>query len=489
MSASMSRFRRAFLTNIASSSGATTLRFVVSLLLARLLTPAEVGVFAIALVGLEIANVLRDIGVSAYLQREPDLTPAKIASAFGLLCLTTGLVALLMWAASVPLGRLYADPALPGLIQWLALGLLPVPFNHVMSALLLRDLSARRIAAVSLLGTAVQAITAVGLAARGHGAMSLAWAHLANIAACSLAYAAIRPAGLSWWPSLSHLGEVARFGRGAWLSNLVLAVHNALPELLLGRLASSHLVGLYGRASATVNLFTALTGTATSFGALPHWARQHQLGVPIGPGLAHAAALLTGLGWPALALTALFGQELVSILYGAPWLAGVPAIPALALLAGLGLLFTYSTAALTAIGRPALAALPPAATAVGRLLALPLLFSGDLSSCAWALLAGSVPGVAMQFWLLGRHIGLSPAALLAAVRPSLLASAACALAAGAVAACLPPETPSAATLLLSLLPALAAWYATLRWSHHPLGAELHGLAAGLTGLLRITIRK
>ena len=55
--------------------------FLVSLVLARLLTPAEVGIFSMTAVLIGIAHVFRDFGVSAYLLQEKDLTPEKIRSA------------------------------------------------------------------------------------------------------------------------------------------------------------------------------------------------------------------------------------------------------------------------------------------------------------------------------------------------------------------------------------------------------------------------
>jgi O-antigen/teichoic acid export membrane protein len=41
-------FRRAFLVNLASSTGGVATRFVLGLLLARLLQPAELGLYAVA---------------------------------------------------------------------------------------------------------------------------------------------------------------------------------------------------------------------------------------------------------------------------------------------------------------------------------------------------------------------------------------------------------------------------------------------------------
>ena len=59
------------------------MQFIVSILLARLLSPSEIGVYSMTVVFVNIAHMFRDFGVGSYLQREPDLTPDKIRSAIG----------------------------------------------------------------------------------------------------------------------------------------------------------------------------------------------------------------------------------------------------------------------------------------------------------------------------------------------------------------------------------------------------------------------
>ena len=77
----MANLRRSLVINFFSTSGATLMKFVVSVLLARILSPSEIGVFSMTVVFDGIAQIFRDFGVAAYLQREHELTPDKIRSA------------------------------------------------------------------------------------------------------------------------------------------------------------------------------------------------------------------------------------------------------------------------------------------------------------------------------------------------------------------------------------------------------------------------
>lgn len=445
-------FRRAFLVNLASSTGGVATRFVLGLLLARLLQPAELGLYALALGIFSVAQLLRDAGVSAYLQREPELTPARFSACLGLQASTTAVGILALWLLARPLAWHFGQPGLASLLQLLSLGLLPSPFYSVMAALQQREMAATRIAFVARVGTLSHAGVALVLSAEGWGAMGLAWAQLANVFACVLVYAFMLPAGWHWWPSLRGWSEVLRFGLGTLTVNLLNGLNGVLPELWLGQLGSPRQVGLLGRAQSTVGLLQGLAGQALSFGTLPLLAGRHARGEVLEPALRRATALLTALGWPLLALTVVYAEPLVLLLYGPAWADCVPAVLPLALTAGLGLVFAQLGSALAAVGRPELAAGPTALTLAARIALGLTCFDGSLASFAWALCAAAGLVLPLQLWLASRQLGQPPRALLAAVGGSAVATL--------------------AVLAVPWTLAPLAWLAALRGCRHPLLDEL-----------------
>lgn len=444
-------FRRAFLVNLASSTGGVATRFVLGLLLARLLQPAELGLYALGMAVFGVAQLLRDAGVSAYLQREPELTDARFSACLGLVASTTVAGTLALWLLAEPLARHFAQPGLAPLLDVLALGLLLSAFGSVAVALQLRELAAARIAWVSRLGTLSHAGVAIVLSTAGWGAMGLAWAQVANIAVCALAHAFMQSPRRSWRPSLQGWSEVWRFSSGALLVGLLNGVNGVLPDLWLGQLGSARHVGLLGRAQATVGLLQAVAGQAMGFGVLPVLADRHARGQALEPALRRAMALLTGLGWPLLALTVAYREPLVHFLYGPAWADCTPAVLPLACAAALGMAFAQLNAGLAAVGRPGLAAMPTAVTLAARLGLGLALFDGSLASFAWALCASACMALPVQMRLAARHLGQPPRALLSAVGGSAVA---------ALAVVLVPWT---------LAP--LAWLAVLRWSGHPLPDE------------------
>jgi O-antigen/teichoic acid export membrane protein len=483
----MATLRRSLVINFFSSSGASLLQFVVSVLLARILSPSEIGVFSMTVVVVNIAHIFREFGVSTYLQREPHLTPEKVRAAIGVLLTSSWLIALCLYLLSSSIGRWFGEPQIAPVMQVLAIGFLVIPFGSVAHSLLVREFAADKQAIVTAAGTVTYCITCVGLALAGYGSMSLAWANLANIVVCAIVYIPLRPKGYPVLPSLRHWGGVLHFGAGTLISNCAVAVNNAIPDLLLGKLGSARLVGLSSRANSTVSIFTYIAGSTVTYGAVAYMSQAHDRGESLVPVVRRATSLLTAFGWPALALTALFGKEIVLALYGERWLDCVPAILPFTLMAAVSMLFHYTPTALIAIGRPYLGAVPVLLTLLARVVFGYLLFDGTLTSFAWAMCLATLVALPVQAMQQRRYLGFTTRHLLRSMANSLFVTIGCLAMAGFLQMLLPQSIPAVARLSLLAMPLMALWYLMLRITQHELLVEVHHLLSGLkTRMLKLS---
>lgn len=479
----MADLRRSLVINFISSSGATLLQFVVSVLLARILSPSEIGVYSMTMVFVNLAHVFRDFGVNAYLQREAELTPDKLRSASGVAFATSWTIAAALFLASGWLGRWFNEPGIVPVMRVLAIGFALIPFGSITSALLARNFEAEKQAIVNAAGTISFCVSCLVLGMLGYGAMALAYANLINIVACAIAYIPLRPKDLPWMPGLRHWRSVAHFGAGSLLSSCVTAINNALPDILLGKLGTARHVGLLSRANSTVTIFTYVAGSTVSYGAVSYLAQAHHRGESLAPILARATALLTGVGWTALALTAVLGETIVLALYGPQWGESVPAILPLALAAAVAMLFHYIPMAVTAIGRPYLSAVPVLVTMLARIGFGVVLFNGSLSGFAWALCAATIVAAPVTALQQRRHFGFGLRAMLRAGLPSALVAGGTAAVAAGLMALLPAVLPPLARLLALGLPLAIVWYLLLRAVRHELVGEIHRLAAPIRARL------
>ena len=479
----MANLRRSLIINFFSTSGSTVLKFAVSVILARMLSPSEIGVYSMTLVFVNFAHVFRDFGVTQYLQREAELTPDKIRSATGVVYTTSWVIALSLYLASDALGDWFAEPEIVPVMRVLALGFVLIPFGSITSALLVREFAAEKQAIVNAVGTISFCVSCLLLAKLGFGSMSLAWANLINIAACVIAYIPLRPAKLPWLPSLAHWRSVVHFGAGSLLANMAGAINNSIPDILLGKLGSASQVGLLSRANSTVQIFLLVAGSTVNYGAISYLAQIFHRGESLVPMLTRATVLLTGIGWAALILTAVLGEDIVTALYGPTWVTAVPAIAPLALAAAVSMMSHYIPPAVLAIGRPYLSALPTLGALAARIAFGVLMYDGSLVRFAWALCAATIVTMPLVLYIQHRYFGLGLRHLLRALAPSAVVALGTGAAALLLQAAVPASIAPLLRLLIMALPLAAVWYLLLRLTRHELVGEVHRLAAPIKARL------
>jgi len=473
----MANLRRSLVINFFASTGLTVVQFVVSLFLARLLSPEEIGVYSMTIVFVNIAHIFQDFGVGSYLQREKELTQEKLRTASGVLFTTTWLIAAAMYAGSGWFGLWFNEPRMTPVMQVLALGFAFIPFGSITSSLLAREFAAGKQAMVTVASSAASAVTCIGLAMMGYGAMSMAWASLANILACNLMYIRYRPGDLPWLPSLKHWRDVVHFGISSLLTNCLGSINNSLPDILLGKLGNAHLVGLFSRANSTVTIFFHIAGSTANYGSVSYLAQAHHRGESIGGLLSKATALLTGIAWPALGWTYIFGTEIISLLYGEKWLPSVPVMDGLLVACAVGTIFNYYPAAMTAIGKPYLAALPTAVTLVSRIAFAFALFDGSIRSFSWVICAATMLVTPVLIIQQQMYLQYRFSTILSVLRPSALVAVICMAGAALLKAALPTSWTPLSVLLAMALPLCGLWLLALRITRHPLLVELYQMLA------------
>jgi O-antigen/teichoic acid export membrane protein len=475
----MVNFRRSLVINFFASTGTTIIQFIVSLLLARILSPSEIGVFSMTVVFINIAHIFRDFGVGSYLQREAELTPEKIRAAMGVLYTSSWFLAAVIFFASGWVAEWFKEPAIGPVMKVLALGFLFIPLGSITHALLTREFASDKQAFAGIASTLAYAATCLSLGSLGFGTMSLAWANLANILVGAIALIPFRPKGMPWLPSFKRWRGVLHFGLGSLASNCANAVNEAIPDILLGKLGGARQVGLLSRANSTVAIFGYVAGSTVNYGAISYISQAHHRGELLTPLLNRAVALLTGVGWPMLGVTAVLGHEIILALYGQKWLESVPAIPALAITGAIGLLFNYTPTALLALGKPYLSAIPTAVTILSRVAFGILLFDGSLLSFSWAICIATIAAVPVMLVQHHHYLGYTATSMAKAVMPSAITTLFCMAAAALLKLVMPSSVPVLVNLCWITIPITIVWYSTLRLTRHPLVNEVHHFAGSI----------
>lgn len=158
----------------------------VSILLARLIAPDQFGLFAVALVVLNIVLSVSEMGVSVALIRTPgdvkDIAPTVTTLSFAS---GTGLALLCVLGAPWFAAELNAPDA-AGVIQLMSVALVISGASAVPGAMLQRDFRQDHKAIADLAGFVAGTAVAVVLALTGFGAWSLAWSRIVTNGAAAV---------------------------------------------------------------------------------------------------------------------------------------------------------------------------------------------------------------------------------------------------------------------------------------------------------------
>lgn len=348
----MNNVKIALVITFLSSNFATVVQFGVTLVLARLLTPTEIGIFSITVVFMNIIAVFREFGVTGYIQSEKNLTYQKLRSALGLLIGTSWALAIFIFSVSGYIASYYQQPGIKDILHIVTISFLIVPFVNYYGALLNRDLSAKSQSVVTIVGTIAYSVTCILLAHFGYSYLSLAWANVANLSVSLLCLLILRNESTPWLPSLSGWGHPARFGGGAIIGSLIGRIQNSLPDLILGKVSGPHDVGLYSRANGLVGIIQQIIGPTLNFAAIPLLSKSFHSEAGISPVIQKFLAYLTCIIWPLNIVIALFGVEIVRLLYGPTWIDAAPILVFICAQAVVQTIFAITHQVTMAIGRP-----------------------------------------------------------------------------------------------------------------------------------------
>ncbi|MBT3067049.1 oligosaccharide flippase family protein [Rhodoferax sp. U11-2br] len=465
------QLRRALFITFFSSNAANAVQFAVVVVLSRLLTPAEVGIYSITAVFVAITIVFRDFGVSTYLQREKDLTPEKTRSALGLLITSSWMLAAFLYFSSDYVAAYYAQPGIGRALRVLTLSFLIVPFASFVSSLLARELQAGKAAIATGLGTIAYAATCITMAYMGFSYMSLAWANVANLAVTLLVYTKFIPAGTSFKPSFKGWRAPAQYGGGAVLGTLVDRLNYAIPDLVIGKISGTTAVGLYSRAGGLVGLFQQVIGPMVNYSAVPFIASNHHKNNPLTPLISKAISYLTCLAWPAYIVIGLFSEPIIKVLYGAQWISAAPIVLLLCIQAAVRTGFSLVQPLLLAIGKPYISAITSGSTAIARLALIFLLGSTDLYDIVVAICIADCLSAFISVWVLVVYADYSLKDLFLAHWGSLKVTVVVLVAGLAMHEMIPASLPSYVTILAVSAVCGTVWLSSIYYFNHAIKDE------------------
>jgi len=469
---------RATLFSVGERLVAFVLQFGVSVAIARLLSPAEVGVFSLAASLVAIAQVLRQFGIGDFLVQERTLDRELLRAAHGLALLVAWVLAALLWFGAGWIASLYREPAVAPVLRILALAFVLAPVGAACATLLERELAYGRLAAVQITSTLTAVVTTIALAATGHSTASLAWGAVAGNLATIAGYGLLRPRDLLMRPRLGELRRLLRFCSTMTASYLIEQLAARAPDLLIPRSLGFAALGLFGRGQGLALAAHEVVVTGFVRVARPVFARGDREPAALRGTYLAFLERLAALPLALFLFTALFADPLVRLLFGPAWADCAPVLTVLATGLACAIPWYLAPALLTGTGRADVMLRIAMVRLAATVTAVAIGASYGLLAVALLVAAAGLVHVAAYQRALRAATGIGLRDLLRACAPSLRAVLP-ALAAASAARLMPLDDAWDAVGMLALGFGMLATGAIglARWLGHPLRDDLGRLFA------------
>lgn len=323
----------------------------VTIVVVRIVTPHDFGVFTVALAVYTIVSAFGELGLSACITRR-DLDPEEAAHVVTAIALVgSSLLAGLMLATAQPLATLLGAPDAADAIRVLSICVFLSSLTTVATALLTRDFRQGRLFAANAISFIPANGALILLALHGDGAMAFAWSRVIGQAVAGIVVvAATWPWRVPRW-NAAVARRVLTFGlplAGASTVNYVLL--NA-DFAFIGALLGPALLGIYTLAFNIASWSTSVLGATINGVAMPALSGLRGEHDALRAALSRWMRIVSLVAFPVAGITAALSGQLVEVLYGAKWSGAAPVLTVLSIYGAVFVLSLFLSNLLIAVGR------------------------------------------------------------------------------------------------------------------------------------------
>ena len=387
-----------FLWRFAERCGAQGVSFVVSVVLARLLTPEVYGTIALVTVFTAILNVFVDSGLGSALVQKKDADDLDFSSVFYFNVAVCCLLYLGMFLAAPFISKFYNRLELTPVIRVLSLTLVISGVKNVQQAYVSRTMQFKRFFFATLGGTVGAAGIGIAMAYCGFGVWALVIQQIFNATVDTVILwitVKWRPKRMFSWKRLKGLFS---YGWKLLVSALLDTVYGNLRQLIIGKMYSSADLAQYNRGRQFPDVIITNINSSIDSVLLPTMARVQEDAAQVKGMTRRAMKTSTYIMAPLMMGLAFCAQPVVRLVLTEKWLPCVPFMQIFCITYMFYPVHTANLNAIKAMGRSDLfLKLEIVKKVVGLVLLLSTMWFGVMAM-AYSLLVSTLTSMVINSW-------------------------------------------------------------------------------------------
>ncbi len=335
----------------AQQFGNQVVGFVISIILARILLPAEFGLIAMIAVFVAVGNGLLDSGLSKSIMRDTEADKTDFSTVFLFNMLAGTIVYFTVYLSAPFIAAFYEQQVLTGVLRVYCLTFFFTAATSVHIAVFTRDMNFKIQTLMAIPSAIIGGAIGITLALYGFGVWSLVYSSLFN---AFFSFIIIWKSS-DWYPSLQfdrhRFVKHWNYGYKLGLADLLSRIFNNLYLVVIGKFFSAALLGFYTRAESTKQLQISNIERALNKVSFPLFVKIKDDSTRLKSVFRKLLKMVLYIVSPALLISAALAEPLFRFLFTEKWLPAAPYFQVLCL-GGLFLpLHSYNLSLLNIYGR------------------------------------------------------------------------------------------------------------------------------------------
>ncbi|MFT3863139.1 MAG: lipopolysaccharide biosynthesis protein [Solirubrobacterales bacterium] len=389
---------------IASYGATKAVNVITTIVLARIVSPADFGLVALATMALNLLAFVKDFGFAETMVSRHDLDRRQLGTILTLVnLLSLGLATVAALSAPL-LARFFGEPHLTPVLQVMAVLLLVSGTANYYETVLEREMEFRRRFVALGLQSVATAVVAIPAAILGAGVWSLVAGQLAGLVTLGVVCYALAPYHVRPAWKRDELRPLFSTSSGFLLQNVSIFGRQNLDYIVVGRSFGSAAVGFYSMAFRLADLPYWAISDPVARVTFPSFSRTHGEGGDIRPTFLSVSRLVALVSCPVGVILSGAAGPFTATVFGSTWMPMVGPLAVLGIWAAIRPIDTTLNWFLNSIGHArvvgvystvVIAVLLPAFILAAHL--------GSITTVAWVVTADSFASLVFLILMVRRR--------------------------------------------------------------------------------------
>ncbi len=309
--------------------GGSGINFLITILLARLLFPADFGIVAMAMVFFELSSVFVESGFSTALIREREISALDKSTTFLFNLVTSVVLYVALFLCAPLIASFFEEPVLTAIVRVMGLNLIVEALAIVQTSSLSQQVDFKTQAKARFVAIVLSGVVGVTMAYQGYGV----WALVARILVGAAIHTALLWKFSPWVPimafSKASFNKLFGFGSKILLAALLDKLFSQAYKLVIGKFFAAATLGFYAQAAVFVNMVINTLFRTIQTVSYPVLSKLQDDKPRLKGGYRMILKLSSFVIFPVLVLLGVLALPIIEALIGAKW---APAAPYLQLL-------------------------------------------------------------------------------------------------------------------------------------------------------------